>query len=81
MEWATVDILVKIASRYSDPKLADKVGYIKNISGNICNVFVEEEQRVVGITSDYLEPITPEKSDKVFALAHLTHLLSYTTNQ
>lgn len=65
VDWTTSDILVKISSRYADSKLADKVGYIKNISGNVCNVFVEEEGRVVGITSDQLEPITPEKGDKV----------------
>ena len=64
-DWATSDIMVKIATSHSDASLVDKVGYIKNLSGHICNVFLEEDQRVISTTSEHLEPITPEKGDKV----------------
>lgn len=63
--WTTTDILVKISSHFSDSKLADKVGYIKNISGHVCNVFLQDENRVASVTGDQLEPIIPDKGDKV----------------
>lgn len=64
-DWVSAEILVKIAMHYSDSDLADKVGKITNVSGHVCNVFVDDLERVVSITSDNLEPITPEKGDKV----------------
>lgn len=57
--------MVKILSTFSDIKLTDKIGYIKNLSGHICNVHLEGEGRVISITSDHLEPVTPRKGDKV----------------
>ena len=50
---------------YSDSDLADKVGKITSVSGHVCNVYVEELERVASITSEHLEPIIPEKGDKV----------------
>lgn len=61
----SADLMVKISAHYKDSTLADKQGQIKNISNNVCNVYVEDVDRVISITSDNLEPITPEKSDKV----------------
>jgi len=65
VDWALSDLLVKISSHYHDSSLADKVGQIRNISGNVCNVYVADAERVVGFTIDNLEPITPERGDKV----------------
>ncbi|XP_067948038.1 transcription elongation factor SPT5-like [Watersipora subatra] len=65
VEWVSADLMVKISAHYKDSTLADKQGQIKNISNNVCNVYVEDVDRVISITSDNLEPITPEKSDKV----------------
>ena len=69
IDWVCADILVKIVSHYEDSNLADKVGHVRNVTGNICNVYIEEVERVVGLTSEYLEPITPERHDKVRQLS------------
>lgn len=66
-DWVCSDILVKIVPHYEDSGLADKQGQIRSVSGPVCNVFVEDLQRVVGITIENLEPITPERGDKVTA--------------
>ena len=64
-DWVSAEILVKISMHYSDSDLADKVGKITSVSGHVCNVYVEELERVASITSEHLEPIIPEKGDKV----------------
>lgn len=56
---------MKVSSHYEDSSLAEKIGIVSNVSGNLCNVYLIEEERVIGITPDFLEPITPEKGNKV----------------
>lgn len=65
IEWAYPDLVVKISSTYEDKSLADQVGHIRNISGLVSNIYLPELERVIGLTTEFFEPITPEKGDKV----------------
>ncbi|KAG1712147.1 Transcription elongation factor SPT5 [Nymphon striatum] len=62
-EWQTTDIEVKVKSGDSD--LKGQNGIIRGISGGMCSVFLPKEDRVMNIMSEHLEPVTPERGDKV----------------
>ncbi|XP_077978109.1 transcription elongation factor SPT5-like [Glandiceps talaboti] len=64
-EWQTVDIEVKIKETHDDPVLIFKTGVIRGISGAMCSVFIQDEDRVVTMHCDHLEPVMPSKQDKV----------------
>ncbi|XP_070567089.1 transcription elongation factor SPT5-like [Ptychodera flava] len=64
-EWQTIDIEVKVKETHDDPALIYKTGVIRGISGGMCSVFIPEEDRVVNVHCDHLEPATPSKQDKV----------------
>jgi len=61
---------VKISSQCDDSNLRDKVGEIRNIHGAICNVFIMEDNRVASVRGEFLDPITPEKGDRVSSIRY-----------
>ncbi|XP_046400146.1 transcription elongation factor SPT5 isoform X2 [Ischnura elegans] len=65
VEWHTTDIEVRIKDTHDDPGLTGQTGVINGISGGNCSVFLPEEDRVVNIVSDHLEPIVPQRGDQV----------------
>ena len=52
------------------------------LQGGMCSVFMQESEKVVSISSDHLEPVTPTKNNKVRPLLHLHNplLLETQTN-
>lgn len=62
--WQTTDIFVRIA----DSDLAGQSGIIRDVSEATCSVYLPEEERVVTIENDNLEPIMPKPSDYVKVL-------------
>lgn len=62
-DWHTVDIEVRIRDSHDDPGLVGQTGVIRSISGSMCSVFLPEEDRVVNIMSDHLDPICPQSGD------------------
>ncbi|XP_025834253.1 transcription elongation factor SPT5 [Agrilus planipennis] len=62
-EWHTVDIEVIIRDSHDDPGLVGQTGIIRSISGSMCSVFLPEEDRVVNIMSNHLDPVRPQRGD------------------
>ncbi|XP_025424604.1 transcription elongation factor SPT5 [Sipha flava] len=62
--WQTTDIFVRIA----DSDLAGQTGIIRDVSEATCSVYLPEEERVVTIENDNLEPIMPKSNDYVKVL-------------
>lgn len=63
-DWHTTDIEVKIKETHEDLKLIHQTGSIRSVTGGMCSVFLPEEDKVINISCDHLEPILPEKGDK-----------------
>ncbi|CAK6980621.1 transcription elongation factor SPT5 [Scomber scombrus] len=62
-DWVTTDILVKVKDSFMD--LMGQTGVIRSVTGGMCSVFMQESEKVVSISSDHLEPVTPTKNNKV----------------
>ncbi|EFA05446.1 transcription elongation factor SPT5 [Tribolium castaneum] len=62
-DWHTIDIEVRIRDSHDDPGLVGQTGIIRSISGAMCSIFLPEEDRVVNIISDHLEPVRPQRGD------------------
>ncbi|GAB6022325.1 transcription elongation factor spt5 [Chamberlinius hualienensis] len=67
-EWHTTEIEVVIRDSHEDAGLVGQVGVIRGISGGMCSVFLLEEDRVVNILGEHLEPSIPKRGDKVKVL-------------
>lgn len=63
IEWHTVDIEVRIRDSHDDSGLAGQTGLIRSINGPMCSVFLPEEDRVVNILCDHLDPVRPQRGD------------------
>uniref|UniRef100_A0A3B3CKB0 Spt5 C-terminal domain-containing protein n=1 Tax=Oryzias melastigma TaxID=30732 RepID=A0A3B3CKB0_ORYME len=62
-DWVTTDILVRVKDSFMD--LMGQMGVIRSVTGGMCSVFMQESEKVVSISSDQLEPVTPTKNNKV----------------
>ncbi|XP_050528821.1 transcription elongation factor SPT5 [Daktulosphaira vitifoliae] len=62
--WQTTDVYVRIA----DSDLAGQTGIIRDVSEATCSVYLPEEERVVTIENENLEPVMPKPSDYVKVL-------------
>uniref|UniRef100_A0A3P8WG91 Transcription elongation factor SPT5 n=1 Tax=Cynoglossus semilaevis TaxID=244447 RepID=A0A3P8WG91_CYNSE len=62
-DWVTTDILVRVKDSFMD--LMGQMGVIRSVTGGMCSVFMQESEKVVSISSDHLEPVTPTKNNKV----------------
>ncbi|KAL1502723.1 hypothetical protein ABEB36_007827 [Hypothenemus hampei] len=63
-DWHTVDIEVRIRDSHDDSGLVGQTGIIRSISGAMCSVFLPEEDRVVNILADHLDPVRPQRGDQ-----------------
>ncbi|XP_066144783.1 transcription elongation factor SPT5 isoform X1 [Euwallacea fornicatus] len=63
-DWHTVDIEVRIRDSHDDAGLVGQTGIIRSISGAMCSVFLPEEDRVVNILADHLDPVRPQRGDQ-----------------
>lgn len=64
-EWQTVDIEVKIKESHEDANLIYKHGVIRGMSGPMCSIYLLDEDRIVNVQSEHLEPVMPAKTDRV----------------
>ncbi|RXM30733.1 Transcription elongation factor SPT5 [Acipenser ruthenus] len=64
-DWVTTDILVLVRDTFLDSQVVGKTGVIRSVSGGMCSVFLQGTDKVVSISSEHLEPLTPTKNDKV----------------
>ncbi|KAF5280109.1 hypothetical protein FQA39_LY18143 [Lamprigera yunnana] len=62
-DWHTIDIEVRIRDSHDDPGLVGQIGVIRSISGLMCSVFLPEEDRVVTIMCNHLDPVQPQCDD------------------
>uniref|UniRef100_A0A3P9DG19 Transcription elongation factor SPT5 n=1 Tax=Maylandia zebra TaxID=106582 RepID=A0A3P9DG19_9CICH len=62
-DWVTTDILVRVKDSFMD--LMGQTGVIRSVTGGMCSVFMQESEKVVSVSSDHLEPVTPTKNNKV----------------
>ncbi|XP_071182024.1 transcription elongation factor SPT5-like isoform X2 [Mytilus edulis] len=63
-DWHTTEIEVKIKETHDDTNLIFQKGQIRSVSGGMCSVYVTEQDKVMNIASEHLEPIPPEVGDK-----------------
>ncbi|PVD33727.1 hypothetical protein C0Q70_04987 [Pomacea canaliculata] len=63
-DWHTTDILVKVKETHDDPDLIYQTGVIRSISGGMCSVYIMENDKVVNIACEHLEPVAPTKHEK-----------------
>lgn len=64
-EWQNPDMVVSIKLRMgSKNSLGGQIGYIKNISGDLVNIFLIQEERIVSIQSGDLVPVIPDREDR-----------------
>ncbi|PSN34935.1 Transcription elongation factor SPT5 [Blattella germanica] len=64
-EWHTTDIEVRIRFTHDDGGLIGQIGVIRGISGNMASIFLPDEDRVVNILLEHLEPVVPKRLDIV----------------
>ena len=62
-DWVTTDIQVKV--RDLDTQMVGQTGVIRSVTGGTCSVYLKDSEKVVSISSEHLEPITPTKNNKV----------------
>uniref|UniRef100_A0A8B9P4R3 Transcription elongation factor SPT5 n=1 Tax=Apteryx owenii TaxID=8824 RepID=A0A8B9P4R3_APTOW len=64
-DWVTTDIQVKVRDTYLDSQVVGQTGVIRSVTGGMCSVYLKDSEKVVSISSEHLEPVTPTKSNKV----------------
>ncbi|KAL4224649.1 Transcription elongation factor SPT5 [Mactra antiquata] len=63
-DWHTTEIEVRIRETHDDSDLIHQTGVIRSVTGGMCSVFLPEEDKVVNVSCEHLEPVLPEKGDK-----------------
>ncbi|CAH3030076.1 unnamed protein product [Porites evermanni] len=64
-DWVTTDIEVRINENHEDPKLMDKKGVVRTVTGGTCTVYLYDEKRDVSVSIHNVDPGEPIKQDKV----------------
>lgn len=62
-DWCTTDIEIKI-HRHDDTALVGQTGIIRTFTGGVCSVFLRQEERVVSIVCEDLQPVQPDDGDE-----------------
>lgn len=65
VEWIATEIEVKIKETHDDASLIHQIGVIRSISGGMCTLYILEEDKVVSVASEHLEPVVPQKGNRV----------------
>ncbi|KAK3597633.1 hypothetical protein CHS0354_030186 [Potamilus streckersoni] len=63
-DWHTMDIEIKIKETHDDHNLIFQTGIIRSVNGGMCSVYIPNEDKVVNIACEHLEPVQPEKGDR-----------------
>ena len=65
-DWYTPDILVVINKLHDEKELVGEQGVIRSVVGtNLCNVWIQKLEKVCSVAGNALQPVAPEKDDKV----------------
>ncbi|MBN3319107.1 SPT5H factor, partial [Atractosteus spatula] len=64
-DWVTTDILVRVRDSFLDTQVVNQTGVIRSVTGGMCSVYLQDTEKVVSISSEHLEPVTPTKNNKV----------------
>ena len=64
-DWVTTDIQVKVQNTYLDTQVVGQTGVIRSVTGGMYSMYLKDSEKVVSISSEHLEPITPTKNNKV----------------
>uniref|UniRef100_A0A8C2GVJ2 Transcription elongation factor SPT5 n=1 Tax=Cyprinus carpio TaxID=7962 RepID=A0A8C2GVJ2_CYPCA len=64
-DWVTTDIMVRVKDTFLDAGVINQTGVIRSVTGGMCSVFLQDPDKVVSISSEHLEPVTPTKNNKV----------------
>nr|AAH57529.1 Supt5h protein [Danio rerio] len=64
-DWVTTDIMVRVKDTFLDGGVINQTGIIRSVTGGMCSVFLQDTEKVVSISSEHLEPVTPTKNNKV----------------
>lgn len=62
-EWCSSDLEVKIRSS-ADSNLRGQTGFINTVNNGACSVFLPDEDRVITLPSNALEPVMPSVQDQ-----------------
>lgn len=61
-DWCTSDMVVKIV-HHKDKSLLGRTGIIKTVTNQHCTMYIHNEDRMMTMSSDCLEPVTPDVGD------------------
>jgi transcription elongation factor SPT5 len=61
-EWCSTDLEVRIRSA-DDSNLRGQTGFIRTVNNGACSVFLPDEDRVITVPSNQLEPVQPQVQD------------------
>ncbi|XP_013417126.1 transcription elongation factor SPT5 [Lingula anatina] len=64
-DWHTTDIETRIKDTHDDPNLIHQIGVIRGISAGMCSLFLPEDEKVITVSCEQLEPVVPTKGDRV----------------
>lgn len=64
-DWYTPEIEVTIRDTHKDTGLCGQVGVIRGVTPGMCSVFLPDEDRVVNVAADHLQPVKPTRGQKV----------------
>jgi len=64
-DWMTTEIEVRIRETHDDAGVVGLHGIVRSVSGSLCSVFVRDEDKTVTVACEHLEPVAPQRKDRV----------------
>uniref|UniRef100_A0A915IPM2 Transcription elongation factor SPT5 n=1 Tax=Romanomermis culicivorax TaxID=13658 RepID=A0A915IPM2_ROMCU len=64
-DWTSTEIEVRIKENCDDANLIGKIGIIRTISGTLCSILLVDDDKIVSVYADHLEPVSPAQHDKI----------------
>lgn len=79
-DWHTTEVEVRVRAPHDDGALAGQTGVLRGLSAGMCAVYLPQEDRVVNVLADLLEPVVPQSGDRVKVTntrTHKTHFVMF----
>lgn len=64
-EWYTPDIEVLISDSCPESGLCGQLAVVRGVNSGACSVFLPDEDRVMTLSAEFLQPVVPSRGDKV----------------
>lgn len=58
-------VQVRVRAAAEDDALAGQSGVVRGLSAGMCALYLPQEDRVVNVLADLLEPVVPQSGDRV----------------